>query len=185
MPVRLMPATIIDREHIPLWSAKPVDFAVSSTNESGGMWRFVVENGVYNLDPTKADSYGKTNFINPSRTYPFDGNLATAGSEVYTNSTSWVDADAGVDMSTPNRYLILLKVGVSTTSGSACNIGLFGSEDMVTWTLLWSASSSSLATYYALIKPVRCRAVKVMFANSRGGSYYSSCSTYELSLYKV
>ena len=185
MPVRLMPSAT-DREQVQLWSAKPVDFAVSSPNESEGMWRFVVESDVYRLDPTKADSYGKTNFIDPSRTYPFDGNLATIGSDVMTNSVSWVNADAGVDMLTTNKYLILWKGRGSAATGSSCNVGLFVSEDMVTWTLVWSASiTSGAGPYYALIKPVRCRAVKVMFANSRGGSYYSSCSTYELSLYKV
>ena len=185
MPLRLSPIAI-NREQVQLWVTKPVDFTVSAVAESEGNWNYVIENDVYRLDPTKADSYGKTNFIDPSRTYPFDGNLATRGSYVLTNSTTWVEVDVGVDMSTPNRYLILWKFDGLATSGSAGYVGLFASEDMVTWTLLWSANMRSIGTiYYVLIKPVRCRAVKAMAYNSVGGSYYTYLSTYELSLYKV
>jgi len=185
MPVRLMPF-VIDREQIPLWAMKPADFTVGSVNESGGLWRYVVENSVYVLDPTKADSYGKPNIVVPSNNNPLDGDLSVRSSTPGKNSTVWDDIDVGVDMSTPNRYLILWKFYGSASSGSAGYVGLFASEDMVTWTLLWYTNvSSSGATYRVLIKPVRCRAVKAMAYNSVGGSYYTRCNTYELSLYKV
>jgi len=185
MPVRLMPSAI-NREQVQLWVAKPVDFTVGTPTESAGRWRFVVDEDVYHLDPTEADSYGKTNFIYPSRTYPFDGNLATRGLYVSTNSTTWVAIDVGVDMSTPNRYLILWKFSGSATGGSTGYVGLFASEDMVTWTLLFYRSVGfGMADYFVLIKPVRCRALKAMAYNSVGGSYYTYLSTYELSLYKV
>ena len=185
MPVRLMPSAI-NREQVQLWVVKPVDFIVGTPYESAGRWRFVVDKDVYDLDPTKADSYGKTNFIDPSRTHPFDGILATRGSHVSTNSTTWVDVDVGVDMSTPNRYLILWKFSGFATAGSTGYVGLFASEDMLTWSsLYYRGVGSGSVDYFVLIKPVRCRALKAMAYNSVGGSYYTYLSTYELSLYKV
>jgi len=185
MPVRLMPP-VVDKEQIPLWSVRPADFTVGSISDSGGMWRYIIENDVYILDPTKADSYGKPNIVAPSNRYPFDGDLRTQSYTSPVYSTTWVDIDVGVDMSTPNRYLILWKFEGILRSGSAGSVGLFASENMVTWTLLWSTNlTPGTAIYYVLIKPVRCRAVKAMAYNSVGGSYFTGCRTYELSLYKV
>ena len=185
MPVRLMPP-VVDKEQIPLWSVRPADFTVGSVSDSGGMWRYTIENDVYSLDPTGADSYGKPNIVDPSNNYPFDGDLSTRSSSAGVNSTTWIDIDVGVDMSTPNRYLILWKFYGMTRTGSAGYVGLFASEDMVTWTLLWSTNVPvDGANYIVLIKPVRCRAVKAMAYNSVGGSYSTRCQTYELSLYKV
>jgi len=189
MPVRLMPSAInaINREQVQLWVAKPVDFNFSAVGESEGNWRYVIENDVYRLDPTKADSYGKTNFIDPSRTYPFDGNLETAGSEVETNSTSWVDADAGVDMSVVGRYMVLAKIGFRTSSGGSSGyVGLFVTTNFVEWVNVWIGSGTSLSgqIFYAMVKPRNIRAVKVMF-RQYNSSYTTYCRTYELSLYKV
>ena len=187
MPVRLMPATIIDREHIPLWSAKPVDFAVSSIGESGGMWRFVIENTAYLLDPAKADSVGKTNFIDPSRTYPLDGDLSTTGTYVSTTSNGWVDADVGVDMSVVSRYVVLVRVGCySSYYQTYCVVGLFGSADLVTWVQLWEVQTNSGGEVIAhgLVKPGNFRAFKVMFRRINSDRHVY-CRTYELSVYRV
>ena len=184
MPLRLVPALVLSE--VQFFDSKMRDYFVSTAAEEDGKFRVYVSDIAYNVDPAKADSVGKPNIINATRTYALDGSLSTTGTTVSTNSTLFVNGDAGVDMETSGRYLVLAKVGLRTQSANSCVVGLFGSADLVSWYQIAGVSRSGTTEGFAYlaVRTNEYRAFKLMFY-STSSSANAYMRTYELSVFKV
>jgi len=185
MPMRLVP--VVDLLKLKMGNIEPVAITAVGAVESGGKWVLRSSDYGLELDPMKAHSVGMTNIVDATNTYPVDGDTSTAGTFVTTSSTTFVDADAGVDMGSTGKYLVIAKIGyLSSSTSNSVYVSVFGSADLSTWEQIMSATGNTTTEFIFRGARVvtRYRAFKVMH-RSGSSAYTSSCRTYELSVYRL
>lgn len=185
MPVSITPVSSLEKLKYVTGNYDKIAYTAELLTDR---YRITISDLMYLLNPIKADSVGKANIIDPTKTEPFDGDLSTAPSTFASKyGNTYGDGDAGVDMDEIADYLVLAKVGFyhSTNSFEGC-VGLFGSPDLTTWDLLAEACSKNttetILFLYAYAE--NYRAFKIM-VKSTGVYETGYCRTYELSVFRV
>jgi hypothetical protein len=100
----------------------------------------------YSIPWNTADSKGKTNLLDPTKTMANDGDLSTYV-EASSSSTSAVDMCIKLDMGAIDSYIVAIKVGIWQTSSTlpTATAIVAASPDNTTWTTIISKSTNSMS----------------------------------------